>query len=224
MEQASKIMSREQGEDRFSTLLVETEPTSIEAEAVRSLRTRILAQHVREGRRALTICTPSDETGCSFVAANLAVSIAQIGFKVALVDGDLRQPTISEMFGLEPTKAGLTNFLTDDSLEIDDVLQTTHRPHLSIVAAGSLVSNPQELLSSSRFKLFVDQMLREFDLTIFDTTPTSRCTDAQRVANVSGYSLIVARRHATFMSDVSTLVKLLRADRSVVVGSVLNDF
>ena len=86
------------------------------------------------------------------------------------------------------------------------------------------LSHPQELLAGSRFKAFMDQLLREFELTILDTTATSRCTDAQRVATVAGYSLIVARKHKSHVKDVATLVKLLRADRSNVVGTVLNDF
>ena len=85
-------------------------------------------------------------------------------------------------------------------------------------------SNPQELLAGMRFKNFVDQLLREFDLTIFDTTATNTCTDAQRVATVSGYSLVVARKHKSHVKDVTTLANLLRADRSMVVGTVLNDF
>jgi protein-tyrosine kinase len=66
--------------------------------------------------------------------------------------------------------------------------------------------------------------MREFDLTIFDTTATNSCTDAQRVATVSGYSLVVARKHKSHVKDVATLSGLLRADRSVVVGTVLNDY
>jgi protein-tyrosine kinase len=212
------------GDQRFRSLIIMAEPESIEAEAVRGLRTRIMAQHVREGRRALAICAASEGAGCTFVAANLATAMAQIGVKTALVDADLRNPEIAEMFGLSETKAGLGDYLADSDVELDSVIQPMSLPFLSVIAAGRPQSNPQELLASVRFKHFVDQLLREFDLTIFDTTPTNSCTDAQRVATVAGYSLIVARKHVSHVKDVATLAGMLRADRSAVVGTVLNEF
>ena len=207
----------------FSSLVV-LQPGGVEAEAIRGLRTRIMAQHVREGRRSLAICSPSAETGCTFVASNLAVALAQIGVKTVLVDADLRQPGVAAMFGIADDNPGLSDYLADPSLRLDDVVYGDAMPHLSLVTAGLPPHNPQELLSSHRFRALVDQLLREYDLTILDTTPTNACTDAQRVATVAGYSLIVARKHKSFMGDVATLAKLLRADRSMVVGTVLNDF
>jgi protein-tyrosine kinase len=215
---------QESENEAFQRLVVVEDPNSIEAEAIRALRTRIMARHVREGRRALTMCAATAGVGCTFVAANLAASVAQIGIKTAIVDADLREPAVHNFLPEAKTGKGLADYLADSSLSIDDVIKPANQPALSIVPAGTLVANPQELLSSERFKSFVDQMLREFDLTIFDTTPTSGCTDAQRIATVSVYSMIVARRHKSFMKDVSTLSGLLRADRSVVVGSVLNEF
>ncbi len=209
---------------RFRTLVILSEPESIEAEAVRGLRTRIMAQHLREGRRALAICSATEGAGCTFVAANLATSLAQIGVKTALVDADLRTPEVAAMFGLDRSKAGLGDFLAQPDMNIDSIVQPMSLPNLSIITAGSPQANPQELLAGNRFKLFVDQLLREFDITIFDSTATNTCTDAQRVATVAGYCLIVARKHKSHVKDVTTLAGLLRADRSMVVGTVLNDF
>ncbi len=209
---------------KFRSLVILTEPECIEAEAIRGLRTRIMAQHVREGRRALAICSATVGAGCTFVAANLATSLAQIGVKTALVDADLRSPEIASMFGLEEDRPGLGNYLAQPDMGIDAIIQPMSLPNLSVISAGTQQTNPQELLAGNRFKNFVDQLLREFDLTIFDSTPTNTCTDAQRVATVAGYSLLVARKHKSHVKDVATLAGLLRADRSVVVGTVLNDF
>ena len=211
-------------DQRFRSLVILAEPESIEAEAIRGLRTRIMAQHIREGRRALALCAATEGAGCTFVAANLAVAMAQIGVKTALVDSDLRDPAIAAMFGLDESKPGLGDYLANKDMEVDGVIQPMSLPYLTVIAAGKPQSSPQELLAGVRFKHFVDQLLREFDLTIFDTTPTSACTDAQRVATVSGYSLIIARKHKSHVKDVATLAGLLRADRSAVVGTVLNDF
>ncbi|MBA3896890.1 MAG: CpsD/CapB family tyrosine-protein kinase [Sphingomonadaceae bacterium] len=201
-----------------------TNPTGIEAEAIRSLRTRTMAQHVREGRRALTLCTPTTGSGCTFVATNLAIALAQIGVKVALIDANLRRPMVGEAFGLRADAPGLADYLSDPAVSDDAILRETHVAGLSIIPAGKRVANPQELLSSERFRDLAGRMLREFDLTIFDTPPTNSCTDAQRISTITGYSLIVARKNASYVDDIATLSKLLRADRSTIVGCVLNDF
>lgn len=215
---------RGEGEKPTRLPLVLSSPVSIEAESIRALRTRFVAQHVQEGRRSIAICTPAQETGCTFVATNLAAAISQIGLSTVLVDANLREPGVTEAFGIHPSRGGLADYLADSSKEIDDIIIENVLPDLAIIPAGVIPSNPQELLSGSRFPHLVDRLLREFDLTIFDTTPTNSCTDAQRVANVAGYSLIVGRKHKTFFNDVKTLSQLLSADRSVVVGTVLNDF
>jgi protein-tyrosine kinase len=204
--------------------LVLREPQNAKSEAIRSLRTRIVAQHVREGRRALAMCTPNKGSGCSFVAANLAAAMAAIGQKTVLIDTDLRDPSIAAAFGLAEDHTGLADYLADPAVAMDAIIASEVMPRLSIIPAGAVPHNPQELLSSHRFRDLVNQLLREFDLTIFDTTPTNGCTDAQRVATVAGYSLIVARRDKSFVSDVRLLARMLRADKSTVVGTVLNEY
>lgn len=204
--------------------LVLADPSGIEAEAIRGLRTRIVAQHLREGRRALAICSPTTGAGCTFVAVNLATALAQIGIKTALVDADLRDPSIATAFGLNADTLGLADYLSSDEVSIDAIIHETKLGKLSLVPAGHLAPNPQELLSSERFRDLVSQLLREFDITIFDTTATNSCADAQRVANVVGYSLIVAHKDTSYIRDVTTLSKMLRADRSNVIGSVLNGY
>lgn len=217
-------LARGEGEQPTRLPIVLSAPISVEAECIRALRTRFVAQHVQEGRRSIAVCTPAADTGCTFVATNLAAAISQIGLSTVLVDANLRDPGVTNAFGLRPTRGGLSAYLSDSSKEIDDVIIENVLPDLAIIPAGEVPHNPQELLSGSRFPHLVDRLLREFDLTIFDTTPTNSCTDAQRVANVAGYSLIVGRKHKTFFNDVKTLSQLLSADRSVVVGTVLNDF
>lgn len=209
---------------RRTTAVLVTAPSSIEAEAIRGLRTRIVAQHVREGRRALAICSPSSGTGCTFVAANLAVAFAQIGTKTALLDANLRAPGIAPLFDLPADMPGLSEYLSHPAMRPDEIGLIEVLPNLSVIASGPPPLNPQELLSADRFRALVNQLLREFELTIIDTSAANVCTDGQRVATVAGYSLIVARKHQSFMSDVALLARTLRADKSVVVGAVLSDF
>jgi capsular exopolysaccharide synthesis family protein len=212
---------RDQHQPLFDRLIFLDEPQSATAEAVRALRTRIMAQHLASGEKAIALCAATANVGCSFIAANLAIACAQIGINTALVDTDIRAPSIHRLFGLPDTGFGLADHLAQRSTKIDACLQNGLVTSLSIVTAGSVLPNPQELLAAQRFQTFADQITSRFDLTIFDTPPASICTDAQRVATVVGHALIVARKHASFVSDVSTLSRLLRADRAKVVGSVM---
>ncbi|MFD1610312.1 CpsD/CapB family tyrosine-protein kinase [Sphingomonas tabacisoli] len=199
-------------------------PHSVEAEAIRALRTRLTAQHLREGRRSLAVCGASAESGCTYVALNLAVAMAQAGIRTALVDANLRDPMIADLCGLPLSMAGLSNYLADDSVPMAEIVDTDLMPNLAVIGGGETPDNPQELLSGPRFRGLVDQLLREYDLTIFDTAPAKICSDGLRVATMAGFSLIVSRKHKSYVEDVKVLSKQLRADRSVVVGSILNDF
>ncbi len=204
--------------------LVLSDPTGIEAEAIRALRTRIVAQHLREGRRALALCAASEGAGCSFVAINLATALAQIGIKTALVDANLRAPAVGAAFGIDPAKPGLADYLSSGGVELASIIHPTGLDQLSIIPAGHVDHSPQELLSSEQFRDVTTQLLREFDITIFDTTAANTCADAQRVANVAGYAMIVARKDTSYIRDVNTLTRTLRADRTNVVGCVLNGY
>jgi capsular exopolysaccharide synthesis family protein len=200
------------------------EPHSPQAEAIRGLRTRLAAQHLREGRRSLAICAASPGVGATYTALNLAVAMAQAGVRTALVDANLRNPMIADLCGLPIDMPGLSEYLADPQIRVADIADTELMRNLAVIGAGDVPSNPQELLSGARFRGLVDQLLREFDLTIFDTPPANACSDGQRVATLAGYSLIVSRKHVSYVNDVRALAKQLRADKSVVVGTVLNDF
>jgi tyrosine-protein kinase Etk/Wzc len=199
-------------------------PQSVEAEAIRALRTRLAAQHLREGRRSIAVCSATAEAGCTYIALNLAVAMAQAGVRTAIVDANLRDPMVADLCGLPLAMPGLSEYLADDSVTMAEIVDTELMPNLAVIGGGDMPTNPQELLSGARFRGLVDQLLREYDLTIFDTPPANICSDGQRVATMAGFSLIVSRKHKSYLDDVKTLAKQLRADRSVVVGSILNDF
>lgn len=200
------------------------QPQSLEAEAIRGLRTRLVAQHLREGRRSLAVCSPAEGAGCTYVALNLAIAMAQVGIRTALVDANLRSPMIADLCGVPIDLPGIAEYLADPSIRVGDIADTELMPSLAVIGAGEAPENPQELLSGARFRSLVDQLLREFDITIFDTPPANICSDGQRVATLAGYSLIVSRKNISYVNDVKSLAKQLRADKSVVVGTVLNEF
>jgi capsular exopolysaccharide synthesis family protein len=197
-------------------------PLAPQAEAIRGLRTHVMAQHINLGRRALAVCGPSAGVGCSFVAANLAVSLSQIGVKTLLIDGDLRRPALDLLIRPPKVSPGLAQCLQSPDEPFGAHIDSEVLPFLSVMYAGQATGNPQELLAGDRFRSLMKFCLREFDATIVDTPPANTSTDARRISGVAGYSLIVTARDKTFVRDVKTLSGQLKADRAVVIGTVMN--
>lgn len=205
-------------------LIVIHDPTGVRSEAVRLLRTQIIAQHVKSGRRGLAMVSPTAGSGCSTLVANLAVSMAQVGIKVLLVDANLRQPQQHLLFGLEADVPGLSTYLSLQVNRPERVVQPNVVPNLALITAGPQVARPQELLSSRRFRDGVNMLLREYDIVLFDTPPANTSADALTVGAAAGYVLVVARRDHAFVKDIATMVEQLQAARCPVIGSVLNEF
>lgn len=206
-----------------SDLVTLSAPLSTGAEAIRALRSHVLGQHIQAGRRGLAICGASVNVGCTFVAANLAVALAQVGLKTLLVDGDLRAPVLQTIIPPRLSTTGLARYLADADGLIGDYVDPEVLPNLSVLYAGDVSLSSQELLARESFENTMNQCMRDYDITIVDTPPANASADARRIANVIGYALVVARRNKSLVADVKTLVEQLIDDRVTVIGTVLND-
>lgn len=194
-----------------------------EAEAIRTMRTHIMARHLEDGRRGLALCAASKGAGCTFMATNLAVSLAQIGIKTLLIDGDLRAPGVEQLLRPLGGATGLKQCLTSPELHPHDNIHSEVLPNLSVLYAGGVADNAQELLGSAGFTALIDRCLRDFEFTVVDTPPTNRCADARRIISVIGYGVIVAKRNVSFLNEVASLANQLQEDGAKVVGTVLNE-
>ena len=206
-----------------SGLAVLANPGGVIAESVGALRNHILAGHIRDGRRSLAVCGPSAGAGCSFVATNLAVATAQAGIKTLLVDANLRNPSLEEYIQTSRQSPGLLQCLSDSNVSLRDAIRSDVLPQLSLLYSGGTADSSQELLAGVEFKALIEDCMRDFDLTIVDTTPTNVSADSRRIASVLRYALMVARRDQSYVSDVRKLAEELQSDRVTVIGTFLND-
>lgn len=204
-------------------LVLLSDSGSIAAESISTLLSQLLSQHVQDYRRAIAFCSATANTGCTFMAANVAVGMARAGVKTLLVDGNLRAPAIHDY--IEPTvdRGGLLQCLENDAVDIADVVHDEVMPNLSVLYSGG-ATTASGLLASSRFKALIATCMRDYDLTIVDAPPANRSSDAQRLGNILRYTLIIVRKDKSYLSDVRKLVSDLQANRSQVVGTYLNDF
>jgi capsular exopolysaccharide synthesis family protein len=204
-------------------LIVLSDPHGQGAEYIRALRTQVMAQHVEAGRRALVVCEAAPQLGATFVAANLALSLAQAGVDTLLIDGNMRAPSVQELIRPSQDLPGLRNCLATPGASVSEFVQENVQPNFSVMFAGGATLNAQELLARTAFEQVINTCMRDYTMTIIDTPPANSCADCRRIASVAGYSLIVTRRHKGLLEDVKTLASQLSATHSTVIGAVMND-
>ena len=191
------------------------------SESIAALRNYIAGQHLHSGNRAIAICAPHLGTGCTYLATNLAMALAQSGVTTLLIDGNLRSPGIDQVFTPSQSVGGLSDFLAADGSDAP-VLIPDARPNLSILFAGTARENCSELLAKKKLKLLINESVRSFDCVIIDCPPAANFGDARRIASLVRHALVVARRDHSYANDVKVLIRELRSDGVNVVGTFLN--
>lgn len=188
-----------------------------------ALATEVLLRHVDKGRRGLAVCGAAAGAGVSFVAASLALALAEAGVDTLLVDGNLREPALHELIRPDPPcQSGLLQYLQVGETAREGLTRHHILPDLSLLYAGGREPQPADLFDGVRFRDLIGACMRDHQLTIIDTPPASRCAEARRIASVAGYAVLVGRRGVTFTADLSTLSEELIASGVTLVGSILN--
>lgn len=161
------------------------------AEAYRDLRTALLFNADRQPCRTLLVTSPTPDDGKSTVAGNLAITMAQAGKRVLLIDADLRKPTLHHIFA--PTQTvGLTSVFHGDA-SIADAITDTDIDRLHLLAAGIPAIDPSELLGSERFMNLIEELSAQFDCVVIDSPPVTAATDARILAAQCDGTLLVLR-------------------------------
>lgn len=170
-------------------LVMAQAPRSAAAEAYRTLSTNIQFSSLDREIRTLLVTSVGPDEGKSIVLANLAITMAEAGRRVAVVDCDLRHPSLHEIFGLSD-QPGLTSMILNETLA--PPVQSTPYANVRLVAAGPLPPNPAELLSSERFKRVLTTIGGDADIVLVDAPPVSTVADATILATrVDGVLLVV---------------------------------
>ena len=198
-------------------------PFSPVVEQLRALRSQLLLRwfDVDAGGRALAVLSPDAGEGRSFVAANLAVVFSQLGQRTLLVDADLRRPCQHQLFRV-PNKRGLSSILAGRTEIAECVSRIPRLNELSVLPAGAVPPNPQELLSRPQFAALIGTLCGHYDVVIVDTPPAASTADHQAVASRTRGAVVVARKHRSSAQRLQALVRSLQDGGTVVVGSVLN--
>jgi chain length determinant protein tyrosine kinase EpsG len=211
------------GEAPLSPRLVAAfEPFSAQVEALRAIRSQLMLRWFARGRKALAIVGVDPDDGVSIFASNLAVVFSQLGEQTVLVDANLRSPRQQEVFALNP-RQGLSDVLAGRA-DLDVIARVASFVDLSVLPAGTLPPNPQELLSREAFRNLNTQLESRYDVVLYDVAPFASGVDAMAVAGRAGGVLLVARKDHTRMAALSHMAGQLAEAGAEVVGSVVVDF
>ncbi len=192
------------------------------AESFRDLRTRLLmpGRAALDGARAIAVVSAERGDGRSFVAANLAVLLAQARLRTLVIDLDLRQPSQHKLFHQQP-RQGVTGLLIG-RCKLDELLRSAPHPMLGVLCAGAQAPNPQELLGPGSLGLLMESLRARFDMIVVDTPAWAQASDAQLAAAQCGEAVLVSCRNRSTVQANRSLVDNLRAAGVDMVGALLN--
>ena len=218
-----KARSRERN-PKFPNVLPELvtlhAPASQASESYRAIRTSIYFKTQQTGAKVIQITSPAPGDGKSTTISNLAVSIAQSGRRVLLIDADLRKPTQHKVFGLTNEK-GLSTAILEEGIA-EAVIQPVIPEYLSVVSAGPLVGNPAELLTSASFVDLLKEYRDMFDYVLVDTPPLLAVTDPSIVCSHVDLVYMVMRIRNGVRSNSIRAKEIINSMNIELGGVIIN--
>ncbi len=190
------------------------------AESYRALRTSLLLSSAEHAPRTMLITSSHPAEGKTTIVANTAISLAQTGARVLVLDADMRRPRCHKILSAK-NDSGLSTYLSRD-ISVDKVIQAHDIPNLFVMPAGPVPPNPSELLSSAKMHILVSELQNRFDHIIIDSPPVIHVTDALIISpHVDGVVIVVKSNH-TPREAIQRAKQALSDVNAKIFGVVLN--
>lgn len=204
-------------------IIVNTNPKSSVAEAIRIIRTNIEFSGIDKEIKIILVTSSIPSEGKSFISSNLATAFAQNGKKVLLVDCDLRKGRLHKIFNLE-NENGLSNLLLNNESDIKlyDYIKKTSIHNLYMLPKGITPPNPSELLGSAKTQKMLKNLSNKFELIILDGTPVNGLTDSVVLTKYADKTVIVTAANYTKTNEFEYTIKSLESVGADIAGVIVN--
>lgn len=205
-------------------VLVHENNNDMMEEAFRTLRTQTLFM-LEKGQKVILITSSQPNEGKSFIASNLASSLAYLGKKVVIVGMDIRKPGLNKSLGFEKQHFGVSNYLNDpESKPIQDyIIESKFNKNLHILPGGTIPPNPTELVSRVALDEMAEKLKQIYDYIILDTPPIGMITDAAIIGRIADVCLYVCRSEVTPKASFKYINELNTQNKFKKLAIVIND-
>jgi exopolysaccharide transport family protein len=195
-------------------------PKSTASESYRGLRTSILFSAADASPQVILVCSAGPQEGKTITCANMAITMAQAGGKVIVLDCDMRRPKLHKLFRAERDR-GMSNILVNNCT-LDEAIIHTAIPNVDVIPSGPVPPNPSELLQSHHMKNLVEELRSRYERIIIDSPPITAVTDAAILASFVDGVVVVIRAHETHREIIKNGIGQLKAVNAKILGAVLN--
>lgn len=206
-------------------LFITKNPKSSFAEAIRCIRTNIAFSSVDKDVKIIMNTSPEAGDGKSFISSNLAVTYAQEGKKVLLIDADLRRGRLHTIFEvMNITSGGYTNLMLNfkENMSFDKYIFPTFDKNIDLLPTGPTPPNPVELLGSENNRKLLEHLKKKYDLIIMDCAPIIGLSDSLVITTLSDINLITVSAKKTKMENLERTKKIFEQVNAKIDGVILN--
>jgi capsular exopolysaccharide synthesis family protein len=207
-----------------NSIVVYENKNNLMEETFRAIRTNMLFM-LEKGQKVILVTSSIPKEGKSFVAANLAVSLAFLGKKTLIIGMDIRKPGLNKTFGFSTRSHGITNYLRNpDEVNLSDmIINSEISPNLHILPGGSVPPNPTELVSRPIFEETIERLKEHYDYIILDTAPIGMVTDTSIIAHVADLGIVVCRADYTPKAAFQNINNLQQDQIFSKLATLVND-
>ena len=209
-------------DEKSGSIAVFENHNNLMSETFRNVRTNLQFM-LENGKNVILVTSTISGEGKSFVSSNLAISLSLLGKKVVIVGLDIRKPGLNKVFNISQKEHGITQFLTNPTKNLMDLVQPSDmNENLFILPGGSVPPNPTELLARDGLEKAIETLKANFDYVILDTAPVGMVTDTLLIGRTADLSVYVCRADYTRKAEFTLINELMENNKLPNLCIVIN--
>lgn len=190
-------------------------------ETYKAIRTKIENNSTKTGNKVYLVTSACENEGKTTSCVNIALSLAQNGKNVLIIDADLRKPSVSKMLSLQDTEEGLSDVILGKA-DLGKAIKSVNSFNVCVLADQKGVNNPSELLSTEKMESIIEEVRKAFDFVLIDTAPASVVTDTSVIAGFVDAAIVVVREDFAPYSRIRMSIEDIDSNGAEIIGCIFN--